>query len=227
MHMKTLTIDHPLRTISYKVKDNSFPTPYELQVLDDYRLAHDQVWYMKRLFESEKAEAQLALIDLHKLDEEQEELSRMLTFYKGELDINDKKLHANVDILFQVELRNFYNSVIEQQQKLIRFYDHIGIRDREYTLITDTYYKEEKPVDPLHFTVLDFVFEHYEDMQVDIVSLDKDLQEFLAELSDVYRLLDAYIAQFNLLYRTYETVLKKTAQLTRSVQVFQVIWENQ
>ncbi|WP_146191116.1 hypothetical protein [Sphingobacterium athyrii] len=45
-----------------------------------------------------------------------------------------------------------------------------------------------KPIDPLNFQVLQSVFEHYEDMQVDVVSLDRDLQEFLTIVTEVYEL---------------------------------------
>jgi hypothetical protein len=222
--MKNITIDHPLRTISYQAHDDRYPLNHETQALDNYRLAHDQAWRMKLLFEKEKGEAQLALINLHKLDEERHEFNNMFDFYKEQIDFSSKSLHTELEVGFQVELRNFYNSVIEQHRKLVQFYDVIGTRDREYAIITDTYFRGEKPIDPLHFEVLDSVFRHHEDMHVDVVSLDKDLQQFLAVLTDVYLLLDSYIQQYNILYTAYSDILQKTAQLTKDVQVLQKVW---
>ncbi|NGM63787.1 hypothetical protein [Sphingobacterium sp. SGR-19] len=225
--MKTITIDHPLRTISYQAHDDRYPLNHETQALDNYRLAHDQVWRMKLLFEKEKGEAQLALINLHKLDEERDELNDMFGFYKEHVDFSSKSLHTELEVGFQVELRNFYNSVIEQHRKLVQFYDVIGTRDREYITIADTYCRGEKPIDPLRFEVLDSVFRHHEDMHVDVVSLDKDLQQFLTVLADVYLLLDSYIQQYNILYSTYSDILQKTAQLTKDVQVLETVWGEQ
>ncbi|NGM62524.1 hypothetical protein G5B30_11425 [Sphingobacterium sp. SGG-5] len=222
--MKTITIDHPLRTISYQLRDNNFMTKHEPLALDKYRLAHDQVWRMKRLFEQEKGEVQLALIDLHKLDAEREELNEMLGFYKEQVDLSSENLHLEMDVKFQVEVRSFFNDVNEQHRKVIRFYDVIGERDTEYITITDTYCRGEKPIDPLHFKVLDSVFEHHSDMQVDVASLDKDLQQFLAVLQDTYLLLDTYIQYYNKLYKAYGNVLHKTAQLTKDAQVLQRVW---
>lgn len=222
--MKNITIDHPLRTISYQTHDDRYLQNLEASALDNYRLAHDQVWRMKLLFEKEKGEAQLALINLHKLEEERWELNDTLGFYKEQVDFSGKNLHTELEANFQVELRNFYNSVIRQHHKLVQFYDVIGARDREYTIITDTYFRGEKPIDPLHFEVLDSVFRHHEDMHVDVVSLDKDLQQFLAVLTDVYLLLDSYIQQYNILYTTYSDILQKTAQLTKDVEVLDVVW---
>ena len=222
--MKTITIDHPLRSISYKLRKNSFPLNTEARALDSYRLAHDQVWRMKRLFEQEKGEVQLALIDLHKLDAEREELNEMLGFYKEQVDLSSENLHIEMDVKFQVEVRDFYNNVNRQHSKVIQFYDIIGRRDAEYIDITDTYCRGEKPIDPLHFKVLDSVFEHHSDMQVDVASLDKDLQQFLAVLQDTYLLLDTYIQYYNKLYKAYGNVLHKTAQLTKDVQVLQRVW---
>lgn len=223
--MKNITIDHPLRTISYQTKDDRYLQNLEAAALDSYRLAHDRVWRMKVLFENEKGEAQLALINLHKLEDERQELSDTLGFYKEQVDFSSKNLTIELDINFQVELRSFYNSVIQQHRKLVQFYDTIGVRDREYILITDTYFRGEKPIDPLHFDVLDSVFRHHEDMQVDVASLDNDLQQFLAVLTDVYSALDTYIQQYNILYRTYSEVLQKMAQLTKDVEVLQAAWE--
>src|SRR5690606_37673609 len=134
-----------------------------------------------------------ALIDLHKLDAERQELNDMLNFYKEEIDLSSESLHIEMDVKFQVEVRDFYNNVNRQHSKVIRFYDIIGARDAEYITITDTYYRGGKPIDPLHFKILDSVFENYSDMQVDVVSLDKDLQQFLAVLQEVYLLLDKYV----------------------------------
>ncbi len=224
--MKTITLDHPLRSISYKIRENYFPLNTEARALDNYRLAHDQVWRMKRLFEEEKGEVQLALIDLHKLDAERQELNDMLNFYKEEIDLSGESLHIEMDVKFQVEVRDFYNNVNRQHSKVIRFYDVIGTRDAEYITITDTYYRGGKPIDPLHFKILDSVFENYSDMQVDVVSLDKDLQQFLAVLQEVYLLLDKYVQHYNILYKTYSAVLQKTAQLTKDVQELKRIWND-
>lgn len=222
--MKKITIDHPLRTISYLINENGFPLPHEANSLENYRLAHDQVWRMKRLFEQEKGEAQLTLIRLLKLEDEQRELRYMLNFYKEQVDFSSAPLSPEFDIKFQVELRNFYNSVIQHQQTLVKFYDAIAVCDRAYIEITDTYIRKEKPIDPLNFNILESVFEHSSDMQVDVVSLDGDLQQFLTILTDVYLLLDDYIMQYNTLYKAYSAIVQQAAQLTKDVQVLNVIW---
>jgi hypothetical protein len=54
-------IDHPLRTISYQAHDDRYPLNHEIQALDNYRLAHDQAWRMKLLFEKGKAKHSLPL----------------------------------------------------------------------------------------------------------------------------------------------------------------------
>lgn len=222
--MTTINIDHPLRRISYQVKREGYTIPSETEALENYRLAHDQVWRMKHLFEQEKGEVQLTLIHLQKLHEEYHELNHIFDHYKKEIDFSSKSLATELEVNFQVELRDFYNSVLQQQHKMVRFYDIIGLRDAEYTMIKDTYFRGEKPIDPLHFKVLDQIFIHHTDMQVDVISLDKDLQQFLAVLSDVYRILDDYIQQYNKLYNSYSAILQKASLMTKEVQTLQVIW---
>jgi len=222
--MKTKVIDHPLRQISYQYRENHFQLNHEIQSLDNYRLAHDRAWRMKQLFERETGECQLALIELLLLEDQRIEYKEMLDFYKKDVDLSKDKPYLEIEPNFQVELRNYYNSVIELHHKLIRFYDRIGSLEKEYIVITDTYFRGEKPIDPLNFKVLESIFEHYEDMQTDIVSLDKDLQEFLVKLTKIYDLLDKYTIHYGKLYATYGTVLKQTAQLVQDIQVLGKIW---
>lgn len=222
--MKTKTIDHPLRKISYRFRENGFPLNHEAQALNNYRLAHDQVWRMKQLFEKEKSECQLTLIDLQILDDDRMEQQSLLDFYKENVDLSKENPYLDMEPNYQVELRNYYNSVIELHHNLVKFYDRIGTLEKEYIIITDTYFRGEKPIDPLNFEVLKTVFDHYEDMQVDVVSLDHDLQEFLRVLTEVYDLLDKYLIQYSQLYEQYSILLKNTALLVKEVQVLRKIW---
>lgn len=226
--METVLIRHPLRDIIYslKPKEERHYVITEAPTLRRYVLAHNTVWQMKVDFEKEKGEVMLAYIELDQLTKAREELEDLYEFYKPQLDFTNSKLHIALDIKLQVELRDFYIQVIRQQQELVRFYDRLGPLDRRYSQMIDTYFRGKKPIDPLNFTILDDIFTHHVDRNVEITTLDKDLQNFLETINDVYTLLDKYVDEYNILYRAYLKELEETAALIKTSQSLHPLWES-
>ncbi|TJZ62823.1 hypothetical protein FAZ15_00485 [Sphingobacterium olei] len=62
-------------------------------------------------------------------------------------------------------------------------------------------------------------------MQVDISSLDKDLQEFLIKLKEVLILFDDYVAQYTQLYTSYSYAIQHMAELTKEIKVWDFFWK--
>lgn len=150
----------------------------------------------------------MAHIELDGLNADMEELENIRDHYLNEIDFSKADSHRDMDIRLQVELRDFYNQVHQHQQTLVKFYDYIGPLTQTYSDIVATYFRGEKPLDPLQFKVLDDVFTFHDDMQVSISSLDKDLQGFLQMLTDIYAFLDDdYISHYNTLLTAYSDAL--------------------
>ncbi|MEC3880882.1 hypothetical protein [Parapedobacter sp. 10938] len=226
METKTVLITHPLRDIVYQLKEPSFPSPIEVRALEAYRRAHDEAWRMKLRFEKEKGEVLLACIDLEKFNAQLEEFEDIRDHYLRQADFSDAVAAANMDIRLQVEMRDFYNQVGQLQKTLVKFYDRIDPLKQAYTDIMDSYFRGEKPLDPVQFKVLDDVFRFHDDMQVTITSLDKDLQGFLQVLTDIYAFLeDEYIPHYSVLDSAYGVALHRSVDLVKSVQVFNNVWE--
>lgn len=223
--MKTIYIQHPLRDITYKSREKRYFMASERQDLLDYRAAHDDAWRMKLRFEKAKGEVLLAQNKLHDVDYEREDLEEMRTYYLTQVDLTDDHAAHSVDIQLQVELRDFYLQVRNLHQRIITFYDNVAALESEYKDLTDTYFRSTKPIDPLNFRILDAIFEHPEDRETDIKSLDKDLQEFLQKLARVYAILDDYIQLYNEFHQHYSTSLQKVGQLMQAAQKMNSIWD--
>lgn len=219
--MKTICIKHPLREIIYATKETGFNMIHEVQALDDYRKAHDEVWKMKLLFEKERGNVLLAIIQIDLLDREYQNLLDMHNYYKQNSELVQPVTLLHKDYKLQVELRDFYLQVTALHQATLRFYDEVRSCTDAYNTIVDTFYRGDKPIDPLNFTVLDSIFRHSEDMDVDIASLDTDLQAFLQTLTQVYNTLDDYVLQYNELYGVYSRAIANIAQLTKEVGQWQ------
>lgn len=225
MDLKSITINHPLRSINYLTKDIGFPSNLEEKALLNYRKAHDQAWFMKIRFEQERGNALLESIALSDLDAEITELVAMLDWYSDTGALNKELPLVEVDIKLQIELRDCYLKIEAAHRNTVKFYDRIALREQEYNDIVDAYYRYDKPLDPLKFNVLDDVFEFSSDMNVDIESLSIDLEDFLSVLSSVYDLLEKYFVAYHELHKGYGETVHKMAALTKSAQVLRPFWE--
>ena len=225
--MKTIVVKHPLREITYQLKANSFPSPTEIDTLEKYRRAHDEAWRMKLRFEKERGEVLLAQIEVNKLNDNMEELESIRKHYLREIDFTDETALRDLYSKLQIEIRDFYNQARQQRPAVVKFFDRIGPLNQAYTDIINTYIRkrDKKPLDPLQFNVLDDIFLFHDDMEVEIDSLDKDLQKFLQVLTDIYTLLDDYLEQYNVLHTAYSNALQRSVELADAVQVFNKIWD--
>lgn len=222
--MRIIAIQHPLRDIMYKSKEERYFMDSERQVLLNYRIAHDDTWQMKLRFEKAKGDVLLAQNELQDIDYDREDLEEMWTYYLAQIDLADIDIIHTLEMRFQVELRDFYLQIRKLHQRIIQFYDKVAVLESEYADLTDTYLRADKPIDPLNFRVLDNIFECHEDRETDIKSLDSDLQQFLQTLTSVYTILDDYTLLYSDFYRHYSTSLQKVAGLMNDTQKLNSIW---
>ena len=224
--MKTITIQHPLRLISYKSKHDRYFMDSERRDLLAYRRAHDEAWRMKIHFQQVQGEVLLTQHELDDMTYDRQELEEMWDYYRDQVDFNHPELIFQVEMRFQVELRDFYLQVRGLQQKSIRFYDKVAALEIDYKVIIDSYYRGKKPLDPLDFHILDDIFTFASDRETDIVSLDEDLQAFLQELGAIYTDLDNYIASYSAFYTQYQQQLQKVAELLQTIKPLDRIWSD-
>lgn len=223
--MKTIYIQHPLRDITYKSKEDHYFMESEHLDLLKYRAAHDEVWQMKLRFEKTRGDVLITQHKLQDIDYEREALEDMWAYYLTQIDLNDPQRIHTLEMRFQVELRNFYLQIRKLHHLIIKFYDHVAMLESEYTDLTDTYFKFGRPIDPLNFRVLDDIFKFHEDRETDIKSLDQDLQEFLQTLNEVYATLDDYTQIYTEFYQHYSASLKKIEELMKATQKLNSIWD--
>lgn len=225
--MENVLIRHPLREINFSLKPKEEQNYYisEDLTVQNYIRAHSTIWEMKIGLEKERGEAMLAHLELDQLIKAREELEDIYEFYKPQLDFTNPNLNSELDIRLQVELRDYCKETIRLQNKLVRFYDNLGSLQIVNDDIVDKHFAGVESAELLNLKVLDDILAQQTHPHIDLVSLDKDLQEFLDIVSDVYKLLDDYIEEYNLLYAAYLHELDKAVELVQMTRPLNSIWE--
>src|SRR5690606_36755129 len=156
---------------------------------------------------------------------DREELEFIWENYVTEINFTDKALLHTLDIRAQIGSRDLYLEVRKLHDRLIKFYDKLAAVEAEYKELTKSYLRQDNPLDPLNFSLLDDILKFHEDRESDIESLDQDLHAFLQELTVVYAILDTYVELYSALHNQYGDSLHKMAQLMHTIQQLDNLWD--
>lgn len=83
-------------------------------------------------------------------------------------------------------------------------------------------FEDDCLIDPMYFDILHELYQHYEEVEVDIVSLDKDHQGFLEAYGEVDKLREEYMQQGQQVFEAYEQLLDDSEDVYRRVDIVQM-----
>lgn len=197
--MKTIVRPHPLKDIILEFDESKAQPDFETEALTLYYEAHDQVWDLKQrldflakgLTEVDEKTAE-CYVEALTLDQSLEIVEDALGLSEGkDMPEIDSEITINVTDLFQdLENHNIrLQELYEQVDDLTHRYNYeINLIDPEDE------YQEHWPVHGRHFGIFSEVYPRYEELSVNIVSLDDDEQAFLGIYGDLF---DAYRANLD------------------------------
>lgn len=205
--MKTIVRPHNLKDIVL-VFDESKPQPdFEKEALELYYEAHDVVYDLKLRLDKFAADATNAHDQVADLYMEALALEQSLDIVEDSLGLSDganipeiaTDFSINVTDLFQ-ELE-VHNRTMQNLHTLIEDlssqYDYeIGLMDPEDE------YQENWPIHSRYYDMFYPVFPRYEELSVDIVSVDDDQQDFLRAAGEI---IDAYQVNLDFAEEVFES----------------------
>lgn len=193
--MKEIVKEHPLRPIILQVDLKKKALDFEVKALEAYHRMHDRTWETKQNLLRHKD----AFLEI---DVKTTELEYRLAPIKQQLDFLESafKLEDNVELpdiegTFSIEITDFYRDVDIHNEDLRALHKQVVTEMQWFNDWADYIYENEDWFDEQDDEgdkLIHQVFRHYDDVSVDIISLDRDQQEFFGVIGDIRKLQQEY-----------------------------------
>lgn len=207
--MKEIVKEHPLRPIILQFDLKKRALDFEVKALEAYYRMHDRTWETKQnLLQHKEA--------LKRIELETIELEYLLLPIQQQLDFLEAafKLEENVELpdmgeRFSIDIADFYQAVESHNEGLIELHKQITAELQWFNDWADYIYDHEDWFDEQDDEgdkLIHKVFKHYDDVSVDIISLDRDQQEFFGVIAEVRKLQQAYFDYGEIVPQQYTRV---------------------
>ncbi len=227
--MKEIVKEHPLRPIILQFDLTKKALDFEIKALEAYYRMHDRSWETKQNLLRHK-EAFL------EIDIKTTELEYRLAPIKQQLDFIEAAFKLveveNVELPdfeepFSIDIADLYETVDSHNEDLRDLHKQVVTEMQWFNDWADYIYENEDWFDEQDDEgdkLIHQVFKHYNDVSVDIISLDRDQQEFFGILSGVRKLQREYFdygeevfEQYNRVHYASEEVYQRALRLKQYV----------
>jgi len=228
--MKEIVKEHPLRPIILRFDPKKKSLDVEIKALEAYYSMHDRSWEVKQ--DLLKHKDTLSEIEFKTI-----ELEYLLLPIKQQLDFLEAafKLVENPELPlieepFTIDIVDFYTDIDRHNEDLIELHKKITEEIHWFNDWADYIYDHETWLDERYKDgdkLIREVFRRYDDVSVDIISLDRDQQEFFGELGNIRKLQQDYFDYGEEVFDQYERVQYESEDAyRRGIRVQQYVNEH-
>lgn len=217
--MKTIIKPHPLRDIVLEFDDAVQPPAFEQEALSQYYNAHDATFALsehakKQIVAVNEAKDILDDLTLRRLNIDQE-----LDFLEEGLGVKVlDSFDYSVDLKFTIDFDTFFGGVLQHNDDLKHLYNLVSGLTKQYNTDIGKIYEDDYLIEPIYFTVPDDLYERYEELSLNVVSLDRDHQCFLG----AYKIVDdeywKYLDDAKILFDGFSTNVRESEAIYRRVE---------
>lgn len=221
--MKEIVREHPLRPIILRFDFEKPQLDFEKQGLASHYLMHDLTWSMQQEL---KAHYQI----LEKLDMEITALEFQLLPIEQEMDIVEVFLNIkppsilpldeiDEDFELNIEMADLFKNITDHGDLLEEVEIEINAENTWYQKHFDMIYEKESWIDEDLWDNIHQIYRNFTEAQVDIVSLDRDQEEFREVLSDVFDYQDLYAEYGETVFEMYNNLIRRADKNYRRAEV--------
>lgn len=221
--MKEIVKEHPLRPIILRFDFDKPQLEFERKGLESHYQMHDLTWEMFQNFKQH-------YLALREIDLKISELDYLLLPIEQDLDILEVFLKikdpsvlpfdekdGEVDI--SIDLQTFYQGVHNHNLKLNDLHSLVTHEHDWFKAHFDMIYEKESWIDTSLWDDIHKIYRNYLDAQVDIVTLDRDQEEFRETLSEVFDYQDMYGDFGETIFEAYANLNKRSDLNYRRTEV--------
>ncbi len=207
--MKEIVKEHPLRPIILRFDPKKGKPEFETKGLEAYYAMHDSTWKMRT-----------ALIDrANALDDLMEEIAQLeypllpieqeLEFVEAASGLRGQAELPPVEGQFTINLDELRTSITEHHRAMAEFYPKLKDAWDWFDNHANFIYAHESWIEQGADDLVQELYIRYQEVSVDIVSLDRDQQEFFVAYAVVEQIQDDYFKLGDLVFAHYEKLLAR------------------
>ena len=219
--MKEIVKQHPLRAIILEFDMDKPALDFETEALATYYRQHDRTWETKQqLLQHKDALFQLE-VKITELEYLLLPIEQQLDFLEAGFHLTDQSGLPFIEEGFTIDVGEFNNDVIQHNRELVELWKGVDAEQKWYNEWADHIYENESWFDEQDDKGSDLiheVFRHYEEVSVDIVSLDRDQQEFFGAVGEVRELQTEYFDYGGVVFDLYTALHERAEKVYRRAE---------
>ena len=219
--MKETVKQHPLRAIILEFDPKKPVLDFETQALNAYYRQHDRTWDTKLQLQLHKDAFFQLDVKITELEYTLLPIEQQLDFLEAGFQLTDQSKLPWLEEGFTIDVGEFNNDVIWHNGQLVELWKGIKEEEEWYNAWADYIYENEDWFDELDQEgdeLIHKVFRHYEEVSVDIVSLDRDQQEFFEVVSEVNELQNEYFEYGKAVIDMYTALHERSERIYRRAE---------
>lgn len=205
--MKSVAKAHPLKPIHLSFKKGKQAPPFEVEALKKYRKAHDETWKRRITYIAEKDKLLLLRAEMADLSYEMFDLGEQLEVFEEALGLLQRDETNIVTLGPDYDINLLFERIEQHNRAVQKLHTAMVKAANRYNKAVASLYEDDYIIDPMFFDILHEVYRRHEEVEVDIVSLDKDHQDFLKAYGEVEKLRDEYMRTGQNVFESYADLL--------------------
>lgn len=221
--MKEIVKEHPLRPIILQFDLKKKAPDFETKALDAYYRMHDRSWETKQNLLQHKNTLMEIDADTTELEDRLSVIKQQLVFLEAAFKLVENVELPDMGERFSIDIVDFYTAVDSHNEDLRALHRLVVEEMQWFENWADYIYENESwfdGEDEKGDELLYQIFRQYDDVSVDIISLDRDQQEFFGVLDHIRKLQQEYFdygeevsEQYNRVHHASEEVYQRALRV--------------
>lgn len=144
-----------------------------------------------------------------------------LDFLEAGFQLTDQKNLPFIEEEFTIDMADFNKGVLYHNSELVELHGLVVAEQTWFNEWADFIYENETwfdEEDDIGDELIHKVFRHYDEVSVDIVSLDRDQQEFFDAVGEVRELQDEYFDYGGIVFKMYTALHERSESVYRRAE---------
>lgn len=228
--MKEIVREHQLRPIILRFDLDKPQLDFEKNGLEAHYLMHDLTWdILQQLRQHNRT--------LEEIDFEIAELEYLLLPIEQDLDILEVFLKIKDPAILpfdkhdegseiSIDLEDFYTGVIYHNRRIQDLHDDVSKEYKWFNAHFEMIYEKEGWINEELWNDIHLIYKNYLEAQVDIVSLDRDQEEFKQILAEVSELQDSYHEYGEVIFNSFNALQTRSEECYKRAEIVNKALDN-